>query len=796
MNYNINCLCADEICLWKALEHIVCLKEGILHWNSIQPKIKDGFGVRHADCGIDALSPDMKQSYQVKLRTGKSARIKWRELGTFIGASFMFGIRKPENMFLMRNEGSRISMMPEGMNDVAIDKQYYKEFYKKVCRKIIDYGYKEHIKKIEKIERILIDLCPEIKFDEFHFKEEKINVKEKHKKEITLRPYQEKAIIFVEGKIKEWDEQKKCDEKLFIQMACGCGKSVVMANIVKKNMRKKILIFVPSLTLREQMKDVLKKHAGVEPLLLGTGFNDKNEVKIPESACVLCVNNSVDVVREHAWDMIIIDEAHHVCQPYYYKDGSDLDETIARKITNMTGNKIMFSATLNYADFSYGIREAIDSKYLTDYDVTIPVVTDDAKDERWVMKTILKNHPEYLHVLAYCNTKEFAKSFDEYLVKCGIKSQYFDGDTSLKDRIGIMKDFKAGKFRVLVSVDIIREGIDLPIADTCMFVEGRSSPIQVIQCMGRILRLYEGKPLAHVILPNYDENGGVIKKFFKSINATDEYVEKMGSHSSRYKVEKVVEEKEERDICEGKDEDVTEKIYDSLGRMMEFGNFNHGLELLRRYMNDHNGELPKLRTVYDDFNLGAWCNNRRLEKKGIAGRKISQQQVSQLESISGWKWELFKGDDWEQNRLNWVRYHRDKTQFTMAEKIRLGKWANTTRRQYKKEINGGERLNGRNFLTDERKRILVEGTEGWVWDGTNKVDFWEMFNDVKEYKEKYGMFPKRKDKNEEGQSMGSWVETQRSRFTGRRKPYNKHGDKDKIEALYSIGIGDGIVSDD
>ena len=55
--------------------------------------------------------------------------------------------------------------------------------------------------------------------------------------------------------------------------------------------------------------------------------------------------------------------------------------------------------------------------------------------------------------------------------------------------------------RVLVTVQVLGEGINIPNADTCLFVEPRQCCRSIVQAVGRVLRRYPSKHLAHVILP-------------------------------------------------------------------------------------------------------------------------------------------------------------------------------------------------------------------------------------------------------------------------------------------------------
>ena len=54
---------------------------------------------------------------------------------------------------------------------------------------------------------------------------------------------------------------------------------------------------------------------------------------------------------------------------------------------------------------------------------------------------------------------------------------------------------------VLVTVEVLGEGVNIENADTCLFVEPRRSYVSIVQAMGRVLRTCPSKPLAHVSLP-------------------------------------------------------------------------------------------------------------------------------------------------------------------------------------------------------------------------------------------------------------------------------------------------------
>lgn len=65
-------------------------------------------------------------------------------------------------------------------------------------------------------------------------------------------------------------------------------------------------------------------------------------------------------------------------------------------------------------------------------------------------------------VLVTTLTKRMAEELTEYLLNCGVKANYIHSDVTTLDRVKIMNDLRAGVFDVLVGVNLLREGLDMP----------------------------------------------------------------------------------------------------------------------------------------------------------------------------------------------------------------------------------------------------------------------------------------------------------------------------------------------
>ena len=220
---------------------------------------------------------------------------------------------------------------------------------------------------------------------------------------------------------------------------------------------------------------------------VGMGHNEKIDF---DAKGFIAVTQSVHLLQKLKFNTVLVDEAHHPLPP---------------KLPNAK-ELFHFSATLEGeegADFQYTMGKAIEDGVLCDYDITVPAVT--AHHAYVCLADLLvKQAGRFRRVLAYCNTVEEAKRFQMILKELGLGAWHINGATGCKERKRVMDEF-TGRLNkpvhVLVTVEVLGEGINIPNADTCMFVEPRNSYRSIIQAIGRVLRHHPAKLLAHIILP-------------------------------------------------------------------------------------------------------------------------------------------------------------------------------------------------------------------------------------------------------------------------------------------------------
>jgi excinuclease ABC subunit B len=99
-------------------------------------------------------------------------------------------------------------------------------------------------------------------------------------------------------------------------------------------------------------------------------------------------------------------------------------------------------------------------------------------------------------------TKKMAEDLTDYLLESGVKARYLHSEVDTLDRIQIIRELRLGEYDVLVGVNLLREGLDLPEvsliaildADKEGFLRGKTALIQTI---GRAARNINGKVLMY-----------------------------------------------------------------------------------------------------------------------------------------------------------------------------------------------------------------------------------------------------------------------------------------------------------
>lgn len=105
-------------------------------------------------------------------------------------------------------------------------------------------------------------------------------------------------------------------------------------------------------------------------------------------------------------------------------------------------------------------------------------------------------------VLVTTLTKRMAEELEKYLTKMDVRSRYIHSDVDTLERIEIIEDFKAGRFDVLVGVNLLREGLDIPSVSLVAILDADKegflrSERSLTQTAGRAARNINGKVIMY-----------------------------------------------------------------------------------------------------------------------------------------------------------------------------------------------------------------------------------------------------------------------------------------------------------
>ncbi len=208
-------------------------------------------------------------------------------------------------------------------------------------------------------------------------------------------------------------------------------------------------------------------------------------------------------------------------------------------------------------------------------------------------KVIENNH----RVLVTTLTKKMAEDLTEYLHENGVKVRYLHSDIDTLERIEIMRDLRMGVFDVLVGINLLREGLDIPEcalvgildADKEGFLRSETSLIQTI---GRAARNVEGKVILYA-----DKETKSIKK---AIQETERRRKIQLDYNKKHKIDAKSVKKEISDILES----VYEKDYVKISEGSNVGgNLKKHLKALDKKMKEaaSNLEFEEAAKIRDEI---------------------------------------------------------------------------------------------------------------------------------------------------------------------------------------------------
>lgn len=317
--------------------------------------------------------------------------------------------------------------------------------------------------------------------------------------------------------------------------ATGTGKTVVAAldyrGIAEDQGRRPKLLFVAHrkeilVQALRTYREVLQDSGFGELLVDGHVPSEWNHV----FASVQSLNTArLNALAEDHFEVVVIDEFHHAEARTYKQilthftptellgltatpergDGENIEKffdfRVAHELRLWDALRLQLLAPLHY----YGIADGTDLTSLTwnrnkkDYNVSELnelYLKAGEKRTRFIINELQKRIFDLstMKALGFCVSIAHAEYMADQFNKFGIPALAVSSALSSADRKTAIDSLHEGKTKVLFSVDIFNEGVDIPSVNTLLLLRPTQSPVLFVQQLGRGLRLHRSKEVCNV----------------------------------------------------------------------------------------------------------------------------------------------------------------------------------------------------------------------------------------------------------------------------------------------------------
>ena len=201
-------------------------------------------------------------------------------------------------------------------------------------------------------------------------------------------------------------------------------------------------------------------------------------------------------------------------------------------------------------------------------------------------------------------TKRMAEDLTEFLNEKGVRVRYLHSDIDTLERIEIIRDLRLGTFDVLVGINLLREGLDIPECGLVAILDADKegflrSQTSLIQTIGRAARNIDGKVIMYA--------DKITTSIRVAIDETKRRREKQIAHNKRNRITPESIHKNVKDVLEGVFEGKTdfERVTAKIEKSQKIGgNLEAHLKVLRKEMFDaaENLEFEEAARLRDEIN--------------------------------------------------------------------------------------------------------------------------------------------------------------------------------------------------
>ena len=641
--------------------------------------IRKLLGIPSNDIGIDGIIRTFDDEYlavQVKFRSDINVVITWKELATFYGTAY--GLTdKIKTCILFSNtiEACKYPANAKFRNHIFIMYDFINGMSEQTWRKI-----KEVVCDAEKVEKIVYTprkyQCEILnKADEYFEENDKgrlymacgsgkslLSYWIALKSCIKVRPVVSRKICVLVPSLQLMSQIYETWAENFM----GCKYLLIGSDAEIKEDYDSGLMLSTSV---EEIKKYLIKYSKFNVVIISTYHSSSRLVEA-------CKESKTEI------DFCIYDEAHRTVGKVE-RDFSVMltDEIVIKKRLFVTATDKAYKSNdddtkvLSMDDEKiygkiihiYSMKTAIEDGTLTDYKIVAPVITGDifkklAIENKLVVDENISEKPlmfryymtSYLiiraikeykinHMLTFNNINKDSKLFYGILTKMlkhekiECETFYLTGESSMTKRNKTIRDFTKCEMAIICSARIFNEGVDIPIVDSICFVDNRNSTVDIVQSVGRPLRLHEKKIMAYIIIPTItdfktkddvlegvDGDFAAVKSVLRAIGTTDErLVEEFILKNSGCGVGGNVRYVQDIRLIETYSDIKinTDQLDKSINTILcdrwSVVSYEKWKNILFEFVNK-NGRVPSGREKVDNVSIGKWLNAQKMKLTDIS----------------------------------------------------------------------------------------------------------------------------------------------------------------------------------
>jgi DNA repair protein RadD len=342
---------------------------------------------------------------------------------------------------------------------------------------------------------------------------------------MELRPYQSQSIEM----LFEW--MKNNNGNVCVVLPTGSGKSHVIASLIKNAVQNysdtRVLMLTHSKELISQNAEKMRQHWSNAPMGIYSASLNRRCLSEPITFAGIQSVSKKATQLGHI-DLCIVDEAHSInhtqsggyrllisdllkinpamrvigysASPYRLGHGmihegddvifDDLIEPVS--IEKLVADGYLSTLRSKHTALTYstaGVKKSGGEFVAKDLELTVNTHDNNTA----VITETIKRAEDRKSILVFCagvaHAHDVANLFNQY----GVIAACVTGDTNPAERDRIIRDFQAGKIRVLTNVNVLTTGFDYPAIDCIVFLRPTMSPGLYYQMAGRGLRIAEGK---------------------------------------------------------------------------------------------------------------------------------------------------------------------------------------------------------------------------------------------------------------------------------------------------------------